>query len=211
MDNRIRYPEPEINFSVDVGLTGQAHDDYPEKGTAPRFDWMRLYLIGLLSNQSSELPPCEYRPGTVWFDLLRRSLMFHRDPIGNPYFQIGNFIPICYGIQVTTTVGTATTDESIYELLSNFMSQPLPNNDIITFSGVKKDHDYVTGATVDSIKVPISVTQRSGGLSIIMFKNGKSINPSIVQFNLDRTEILLSGDARMVSGNDKFIFWITDF
>lgn len=67
MDNRIRLPGPKINFADDVGVTGQDHDDYPEPGQA-RYDHLRMYLIGLLSNQSGPQPPTQYRDGTVWFD-----------------------------------------------------------------------------------------------------------------------------------------------
>ena len=68
-DYRIRFPAPLIDFAVDVGLTGQAHDNYPEAGAQARFDHLRLYLIGLLSNQASSITPTEYSEGTIWFDL----------------------------------------------------------------------------------------------------------------------------------------------
>lgn len=66
-DHRIRLPGPRIDFQNDVGLTGQTHDDFPAPGQA-RFDHMRMYLIGLLSCQSGQHPPTQYRDGTLWFD-----------------------------------------------------------------------------------------------------------------------------------------------
>lgn len=68
-DHRLRFPGPEIDFETDVGETGQAHDTYPAPGQQPRYDWMRMTLIGLLSSQSSYEEPTQYREGTLWFDL----------------------------------------------------------------------------------------------------------------------------------------------
>lgn len=68
-DYRIRFPAPLIDFAVDVGLTGQAHDNYPAPGTQARYDHLRLYLIGLLTHQASFQSPQEYSEGTIWFDL----------------------------------------------------------------------------------------------------------------------------------------------
>lgn len=67
-DNRIRTPAPPIDFADDVGETGQEHDNYPEPGQA-RYDWMRMFLIGLLANQASYSEPVNYRKGSLWFDL----------------------------------------------------------------------------------------------------------------------------------------------
>ena len=68
-DYRIRFPAPLIDFAADVGLTGQAHDNYPAPGTQARYDHLRLYLIGLLNHQASFQSPLEYSEGTIWFDL----------------------------------------------------------------------------------------------------------------------------------------------
>ena len=68
-DYRIRFPAPTINFGSEVGLTGQTHDNYPAPNSQLRFDWMRLYLLGLLSNQASYHEPTQFREGTLWLDL----------------------------------------------------------------------------------------------------------------------------------------------
>lgn len=68
-DNRIRFPPTKINLATDVGLASQDHDNYPAPGSQARADWMNLYLIGLLSQQSSFNEPTEKRDGTPWFDL----------------------------------------------------------------------------------------------------------------------------------------------
>jgi hypothetical protein len=67
-DNRIRFPSALIDFTTDVGVTGQEHDNYPAPGQA-RYDWLRMYLLGLLSCQSSHTEPTQFREGTWWFDL----------------------------------------------------------------------------------------------------------------------------------------------
>lgn len=68
-DYRIRFSAGSVDFTADVGLTGQDHDDYPAPNTQARYDWMRLVIIGLLSHQASTTEPTQYRMGTVWFDL----------------------------------------------------------------------------------------------------------------------------------------------
>lgn len=73
-DNRIRFQSGKINFDTSVGTTGLDHDDYPQAGGQARFDHMRLYLIGLLSQQSSYDEPAERRDGTPWFDMNTLSL-----------------------------------------------------------------------------------------------------------------------------------------
>lgn len=76
-DNRIKLPSTRIDFTNDVGVTGQDHDEYPSPGQQARFDHLRMYLIGLLSNQSSYLTPTNYREGTLWFDLNEMSLKIY--------------------------------------------------------------------------------------------------------------------------------------
>lgn len=70
LDNRIRLDPPIVDFSKS-GTTGELHDNYPKPNTQARFDLMRTYLIGLLSNQSSDEDtdgePFEKRTGTLWY------------------------------------------------------------------------------------------------------------------------------------------------
>lgn len=67
-DYRIRFPSAAIDFVNDVGETGQDHDQIPAPGQQARYDWFRMYLIGLLSNQASPVAPTQYRQGTLWLD-----------------------------------------------------------------------------------------------------------------------------------------------
>jgi len=77
LDNRIRFDAPIIDFTTTVGLSGQDHDNYPAPNTQARFDHLRLYLIGLLSCQSSENEPTQYREGTWWFDLSNNTIKIY--------------------------------------------------------------------------------------------------------------------------------------
>lgn len=73
-DNRIRLPSTKIDFDNDVGIVSQDHDNYPPPQGQARYDHLRMYLIGLLSQQASYEEPSQYRDGTPWFDLNSLSL-----------------------------------------------------------------------------------------------------------------------------------------
>ena len=68
-DNRFVLPAPLIDFTNDVGETGQQHDSFPSGGQQARYDWFRMALIALLANQSSHHEPINYRAGSLWYDL----------------------------------------------------------------------------------------------------------------------------------------------
>lgn len=72
-DNRIRLDPTLVDFTPS-GTTGQAHDNYPAGNTQARYDWMRSFLIGLLSNQSGESEPIQKRLGTLWLKVTAASL-----------------------------------------------------------------------------------------------------------------------------------------
>ena len=98
-DYRIRFPAPLIDFSTEVGLTGQAHDNYPAPGAQARYDHLRLYLIGLLTNQASFDQPSEYSEGTLWFDL---SDNFYKSYNGNQWHDLASNIALRSGSSVTS-------------------------------------------------------------------------------------------------------------
>lgn len=70
-DNRIRLDLMPVPFPPDplavVEETGGLHDSYPAPRTGARYDLIRSYLIGLLSNQSGQSEPLEKRTGTFWY------------------------------------------------------------------------------------------------------------------------------------------------
>lgn len=73
-DNRLRFSSTLIDFTNDVGIASQDHDDYPPPQGQARYDHMRMVVIALLSQQSSFDEPTEYRNGTPWFDLNTNTL-----------------------------------------------------------------------------------------------------------------------------------------
>jgi len=83
-DCRLRYPPTTIDFANAVGLTGQDHDNYPSANQQPRFDWMRMTLIGLLANQASYHEPTQYREGSWWFDLNTLTIKIRRNDLWVP-------------------------------------------------------------------------------------------------------------------------------
>jgi len=87
-DNRMRFPASPIDFDKEVGITGQDHDEYPKAGTQPRFDWMRMAIISLLSQQSSYSEPVEFREGTAWFDLNDEILKIRKDDEWRPFAEV---------------------------------------------------------------------------------------------------------------------------
>ena len=109
-DYRIKFPAPLIDFSADVGLTGQAHDEYPAPGTQARYDHLRLYLIGLLTNQASYLLPLEYSEGTIWFDLNTTALKTY---FNNQWQQIANAIVLTSEGETTTLADWYTNQATI--------------------------------------------------------------------------------------------------
>lgn len=64
-DNRIILSPTRVTMPT----VGQDHDNYPPPQGQVRYDHMRTFLIGLLSQQSSESEPSERRDGTPWFDM----------------------------------------------------------------------------------------------------------------------------------------------
>ena len=98
-DNRIRIPAPPIDFEDDVGETGQDHDRFPEPGQA-RYDWMRMFLIGLLANQASYSEPVNYRKGSFWVDLNTGILKTRTGEgiAGTEWSDIGELIQVSPGL-----------------------------------------------------------------------------------------------------------------
>jgi hypothetical protein len=109
-DYRIKFPAPLIDFSADVGLTGQAHDEYPAPGTQARYDHLRLYLIGLLTHQASYLSPFEYSEGTIWFDLNTTALKTY---FNNQWQEIANAIILTSEGQTVTLADWYTNQATI--------------------------------------------------------------------------------------------------
>ena len=134
-DNRMRFPAPKIDFETEVGTTGQDHDNYPAPGQA-RYDWLRMSLISLLANQSSDSEPTQYREGTFWFDLNGPELKIR---LNNAW------VPASDSLMLGTTTLTAW-----YEGIQANIAAAAPT---ITFSGTA----YSNSLTL--IEMPSTITE----------------------------------------------------
>jgi hypothetical protein len=159
-DNRIRFDAPRIDFAGTVGLSGKDHDNFPEPNSQARYDWMRMFLIGLLSNQSSLSEPNEHRDGTLWFDKNDNVFKVSLD---------GEWVSLAKAISIVDSNGTETTlgdwYTSIASVIANVRSE-------IVFSG------ECTQDGVSNIPVPESmITNLNGDSRCFIYKNGLLIDP----------------------------------
>lgn len=185
MDNRFQFPITEVDFNV-VGLTGQAHDNYAEPGTLPRYDWMRSIVLGLLANQASLTEPSQFRPGTIHFDL--NTLLYKSIQSGQTFGDLSKCIE---------TIG-----ESLYDWSQDIEEKRAAFQSSGTFSGVAHD-------ATDVINLPENLQAIATGLNKpYLFKNGKIVDPSLLQFNEGCPVCIeLSGDA-VLEADDTFTVFI---
>lgn len=185
-NNAIRFPAPSIDFPTDVGVTGQDHDSYPAGNQQPRFDWMRMYLIGLLSCQSSFTAPTEKRIGTPWFDLNTYEYK-HWD--GETWARLAEAIVL--GVD---SAGERITLADIYGTITTLIgSKPTG-----TFSG-SSSNDGIT-----SIPIPESMRSLGGvGSKPFVYVNGLLLDPRLCSYSSSNLPISvnLSGGAAVNSGD----------
>ena len=179
-DNRLRYPAGPINFITDIGLTGQDHDNYPEAGTQPRYDWMRCNLIALLSQQSSYDEPTQYREGTPWFDLNEMALKIRRN---------GDWVP--YSNAVLLEDGYTLAD-----FYTEFKALGIVPE--LRFDGTAVG----TTTTIDLTPGAIQATAGKTNLTADVFINGILVDPDNV--SVAPSQIVLSGGVQLVAG-DKYV------
>jgi len=162
-DNRVRLIGPLIDFANQVGLTGQDHDSFPGPDQQARYDTMRSYLIGLLSNQSSFNAPTQYREGTVWFDLNTGVLRIFHNSAWHP---IADAIALIDETQSTPLLTLSQWFQSLSGYLATFGPE-------ITFSG---QATQVTGT------IPIPTTLRPSvtpTYEALIWINGLLKNPAL--------------------------------
>lgn len=178
VNNQIRFPVNEIDFRNDVGITDQSHDLYPDDGQFTRYDWMRIIILGLLSNQSGFNQPINFRPGSLWYDMYE--FMSHN---GNDFESIINHVKV--------------GDNSLSHfanLTNNAMNINKPS---VIFSGL---------ANIDTnlIRIPPKIHHIiSDGVHPFLYKNGKLIDPNLTSFVYIPVSVKCTGDA-VLSENDKF-------
>lgn len=190
-DNRVRLTAPKIDFATDVGETGQDHDNYPPPQGQARFDHLRMYLIGLLAQQSSYDPPTQYRDGTTWFDLNDGTIKIR---MGDAWH------PLSDGISVAQNGGIST--QSLTELAA-YVQQTLPNiTPDIVYNGLS------TNNNVSVLPIPESLRSSIGPQSrpfvyingILLDPRNTSLQPVSSPAQINLTGVILNvGDTFTVS------------
>jgi hypothetical protein len=197
-DNRMQFPPTLIDFDDQVGVTGQLHDTYPAPGQQPRYDWFRMAIIALLSMQSSEDPPTQYRTGTPWFNRTNNTIEVWS---GTAWVGIATFI----GLE-TSLSGDVTDLLGWYNSAKVKLTKIQPR---ITYSGRS------SASNVATIPVPTSVQTTITGLESILrplvYINGALVDPRLCNFNPGcPNSILLSGGVTL-DRNDNFTVMIEYF
>jgi hypothetical protein len=148
-DNRIQFPPTLIDFDNQVGVTGQFHDNYPAPGQQPRYDWLRCYLLALLSLQSSTEPPTQYRTGTLWYDKDRDVIKIWD---GTAWVSISNVIEV----SEIATSAASTSPLTLTEWYSQAQEKLLSIQPRVTFSGISSADDVTRIPVPDSVQALIS-------------------------------------------------------
>lgn len=198
-DNRIRFPGPEVDFTNDVGLTGKEHDTFPAPGPI-RFDHIRSFLIGLLSNQASFLEPIEFRFGTLWFDFNNNIFKFRNDDGAVIDVQGDSWISLAHGIEVEPGLTLAqwfsqvneildtdvTIDTSIFSRLTKAIAdEPITNGNFVYVNGSRHVKNADSSNPLKSLSVGVSTLTvditgetfiKHVGLATVRMMPGLSVN-----------------------------------
>ena len=182
-DNRLRLPAGPIDFALDVGLTGQDHDDYPMAGTQPRFDWARMFWISLLAQQSSYDEPTQFREGTPWFDLNVMALKIRRNAVWVPYSD------------AVLLDDDGTTLSDFYREFKALNLSP------------DARFDGAAAGNTTTITIPpdtVALIAGKSDLSAVVFVNGLMVDPNHISLGPSTIELSISdqlhtGDVYVVS------------
>jgi len=184
-DNRIKFDSALIDFETTVGTTGQDHDTYPAPDTSPRYDWFRMVLIGLLSNQASYDIPTQYRDGTTYFDLNTLSFKIYAQ---NAWRSLSEVIALSEGTDTESTLTLAEWYSAVQETLVTTAPES-------TFSG----RCTADGAT--TINLPSTISERIDTVNnrAFIYKNGILIDPR--KCSLTEANITLTGGITLSNGD----------
>jgi hypothetical protein len=203
-NNKLQFPPTLIDFDNVVGLTGQLHDNIPDAGQQPRFDWYRMWLIALLANQSSTTaagPPNQYRTGTLWYNRDEQAFFVAYQVTNNPY---ADFIPLANAIKLNAS--DSYTLQQFYNDTIGALSSLLKK---FTFSGT------TTSITTTSIPIPSYITTaispNIANYSPVVYINGLLVDPRNCQFNIGcpTTVNLLNGI--ILNRGDNFVVMVDNF
>jgi hypothetical protein len=187
-DNRIRLPAVKIDFSADVGVTGQLHDLYPSPSGQARYDHMRMFLIGLLAQQASYSEPTQYRDGTPWFDLNTLCLKIRRN---------GAWAPISDSVGLSEdSDGNVVTLSDWYTAAQEILVNQAPE---VVFSGVCRTDSVAEITIPSSLQASLHSDSR-----VFLFINGGLVDPrNCSLIGTPATTIRLSGVV--LSDGDTFV------
>jgi hypothetical protein len=197
-DNRLRFPPTEIDFANDVGLTGEAHDNYPAPGDEARYDFARMVVISLLSNQSSDpdKPPTQFREGTIWFNKTeyKRSNGTTFDDIAKAIYL--RLSPIDPGI-------------SLYEWYNDAVSKLTRIQPRYTYSGKVQTYN------IHQLPIPDAIRQALAGISALMqpivYVNGLLIDPRLCKLTASCPLFVDIDNSIILNKQDKFSVIIERF
>ena len=144
-NNTLRFQAPLIDFATEVGLSGQDHEKFPAPDAQPRWDWLLIWFISLLANQSSYEEPTQYRDGTIWFDLNTLVLKIWRSSLEN---ISGSWLSVATSIELESIASTPVTLSAWYTSTNSKLSGAAP---VTTFGG------YVTSISATEIPVPVTL------------------------------------------------------
>lgn len=204
-DNRLQFPPTKIDFSDDVGLTGQDHESVPQPGQA-RYDHILMWMIGLLAHQSSEYSsgtglPNEARVGSIWYPSDLDSFLYTKDN-GSTWQTIADAIAVAFDADnpddiVSLSEWYATAKAILDGVLPKLMWRGSSNN-----------------YSVESIPIPSSlasiINPLKDSLTPLVYKNGLLLDPTHTRFSSCCTLVeLLSGEK--LDKGDKFIVIVEKF
>lgn len=207
-DNRIRLTPPAIDFTNEVGETGKAHDTFPDAGQA-RYDHLRSYLMGLLSNQGSFTSPTEFRIGSLWFDLNTGTFKF-RNNEGAIIDHAGtSWDSIAKGIGLDTNLTLDDWYTQVKEIISDTPSETSKFNRIPLFTSSEQIDGgkfvYVSGnGTVGVADRDIASKDLTVGVAMATVDSSNEIgvkNSGMMTVRMEQGLSLAANDIVMLSAN----------
>jgi hypothetical protein len=198
-DNRMRFPPTIIDFVNQVGETGQDHDDFPMGGTQPRYDWMRCVIISLLSLQSSDDPPTQYRTGTPWYRRSDGAILIWN---GTDWVDLANSI----FLRDSITDSTFITLADFYSYVMERINSILPR---CTFSGrfINTNPAYIQVPTT----IQNEINNVKNLLKLLLYVNGLLIDPRLYQFSASCPILIELSSGIGITAGDKFTVIIEGF
>ena len=196
-DNRIRLDLTPVPFPPAVGApqeqTGCLSDSFPTPNSQARYDQIRSFLLGLLSNQSSPDEPYEKRTGTLWYQRSTTTnanefINVHRGPesdgTGGTWDSLADHIAITNGDTITTLAEAMAT---VFATLQ--YSAPR-----VIWSG-----QIAIGNSSNTILIPPDFNGYAAmpNMQALVYINGLLLDPRIC--------VIIPGEAAYIQITDAFI------